>query len=97
VGGVEEGGARGEVAWGEELRCGDRFDRGVGDEPGGVSESEAEGFDDGVEVGGRIVVLGTEAGDGAGRFEVLEDAQGEEGDDALPVWWVFPDADSRGG
>lgn len=88
--GVEEGGAGEEVFAGDELLGGHRGDVWVCYPPVCVGKGDAEGFDDGVDVRGRVVVVLGESGDLTLLFEDLEHAQGHEGDDALAVGRVFP-------
>lgn len=63
-----------------EIRCGDEFVGGdfdlvgVRDEPGGVGEGDAEGFEDGVEVWRGVVVFWFEGGDHTLGFQLLDDA-----------------------
>lgn len=97
LGGVEELGPLLEVGCGDEL-LGRDFDLvGVGDEPGGVGEGDAEGFQDGVKVGCGVVVICLEGGDHTLGFQLLDDTQCHEGYDTLAVGRVLPDLYAVGG
>lgn len=90
---IEELCAGGRVLARDEAGRGHGDDVGVGDVPARVGEAEAEGLDDGVEVGRRVVVLCGPGGDDARVLELLDYAEGHEGDDALAVGRVLPDFD----
>lgn len=88
--GIEDLGAFGKVGLRDELLRRDLLDVGVGHPPAGVGEGDAQGFDDGVKVGGGVVILLSKAGDLALFLELLEYAERHEGDDALAVGRVLP-------
>lgn len=92
--GVEERSALEEILLREEALDGHGRDVGVGNVPAAVGKGQAESFDDGVEIGRGVEVLGLERGDLALLLELLDDAEGHEGDDALAVGRVFPELDA---
>ena len=93
-GGGEELGSLGEVRVQEKVFGGDFRDVGVSNPPVSVSEGDAEGFDDGVEVFGGIVLVVFEGWDLLCTLELLKDAEGYQGYKALSVWRMFPDLDT---
>ena len=64
---------------------------GVCNPPVGISEGDAKGFDDGVKIGGRVVVPIRKRIDHFGFLELLKDPQRHEGDDALAIRRVLPE------
>lgn len=92
--GVEERGSLEEILLGEEAFDWDGGDVGVGDVPAAVGKGQTERLDDGVEIGRRVEVLGLERGDFALLLELLDDAEGHQGDDSLAVGGMLPELDA---
>ena len=91
----EEFGAFAEICRGDHLLGGNFFDVRVCDKPGCVGEANAESFDDGVEVGGRVVVgFLIEVRDLTGFLELFEYAQRHQSNHSLSIGRMFPDFDS---
>lgn len=91
---VKEGSPLEEIFLGEEALDGHRRDVGVGNVPLSVGKGQAEGLDDGVEIWRGVEVLGLERGNLALLLELLDDAQGHQGDDPLAVGRVLPELDA---